>query len=160
MAEDMRISIFIATLLVIAAAGAPAQTQTESGGTYLGNLSANVFDPNSISNPYGRFGSSLSSQSVANPYSIYGSPFSSQGVTNPYATDTPKIYGQDGTYLGKLSSNRFDPESVSNPYGKYGSPYSSTSINNPYSAWGSPFGSQSATNPYATRPPIVVDDDE
>lgn len=158
--EDMRLSIFVATLLIVGAAGAQAQTQTSSGSTYLGNLSTNTFDPNSISNPFGQFGSSFSSQSIANPYSTYGSPYSSQSVTNPYATDTPKIYGQDGTYLGKLSSNRFDPESVSNPNGQYGSPYSSTSINNPYSTWGSPFSAQSATNPFATQPPIIVDDED
>ena len=30
---------------------------------------------------------------------------------------------QDGTYLGELSDNPYDPDSVANPYGRYGSPY-------------------------------------
>jgi hypothetical protein len=53
-------------------------------------------------------------------------------------TGLPQIYSPDGTYLGNLSSNRFDPNSVSNPYGVYGSPYGN-GIKNPYSAYGSPF---------------------
>jgi hypothetical protein len=63
-------------------------------------------------------------------------------------TGPPQIYASDGTYLGNLSSNRFDPNSVSNPYGVYGSPYGNT-INNPYSPYGSPFSPLSPNNPYA-----------
>jgi hypothetical protein len=63
-------------------------------------------------------------------------------------TGPPRIYSPDGTYLGNLSSNRFDPNSVSNPYGIYGSPYGNT-INNPYSPYGSPFSPLSPNNPYA-----------
>jgi hypothetical protein len=84
------------------------------------------------------------------------SQYSSEGALNPYTTAGGKIYAQDGTYLGRLNSNRYDPESVSNPYGTYGSPYSSTSINNPYSSYGSPYSSEAATNPYTSTPPIVV----
>jgi hypothetical protein len=64
-------------------------------------------------------------------------------------TGPPKIYSPDGTYLGNLSSNRFDPNSVSNPYGVHGSPYGNT-INNPYSPYGSPYSPLSSNNPYAT----------
>lgn len=63
-------------------------------------------------------------------------------------TGPPQIYAPDGTYLGNLSSNRFDPNSVSNPFGVYGSPYGNT-INNPYSPYGSPFSPLSPNNPYA-----------
>jgi hypothetical protein len=83
------------------------------------------------------------------------SPYSSYGALNRYTTDGGRIYAQDGTYLGRLNSNRYDSESVANPYGRYGSRYSSTSINNPYSTYGSPYSSQSATNPYTSTPPVV-----
>ena len=43
-----------------------------SGGTYLGELSANRYAPDSVSNPYGRFGSRYSPTSINNPYSRYG----------------------------------------------------------------------------------------
>jgi len=68
----------------------------------------------------------------------------------------PAIIARDGTYLGRLSANPYDPESTANPYGQYGSPYSPTSINNPYGTYGSPYSPQSANNPYATEAPIII----
>ncbi len=57
-------------------------------------------------------------------------------------TGPPQIYSPDGTYLGNLSSNRFDPNSVSNPFGVHGSPYGSPSSplspNNPYAVGSGP----------------------
>ena len=53
--------------------------------TYHGNLSAvNPFDPNSTSNPYGRYGSPLSPDSMNSPYGRYGSPYSPDSPNNPY----------------------------------------------------------------------------
>lgn len=63
-------------------------------------------------------------------------------------TGPPQIYSPDGTYLGNLSNNCFDPDSVSNPFGVHGSPYGNT-INNPYSPYGSSFSPFSPNNPYA-----------
>jgi hypothetical protein len=125
---------------------------------YLGRLSANPYAADSTANPYSQAGSPYSSKSVNNPYGAYGSPYSATSARNPYTTRAPKIVAQDGTYLGKLSDNRYDPDSVSNPYGRYGSPYSSTSINNPYSTYGSPYSSQSPNNPYATQAPLLFGD--
>lgn len=130
--------------------------QENDEGEYLGRYSSNTYDSQSVSNPYGQYGSQYSSQSINNPYGQYGSPYSSKSVNNPYTTDAPKLYSQDGQYLGKVSSNPYDPESISNPYGKYGSPYSSTSVNNPYSQYGSPYSSKSANNPYTTQSPVIV----
>ena len=127
---------------------------------YLGELSRNPYAPDSTSNPYGIYGSPYSPTSIRNPYSVYGSRYSPSGVANPYGFSAPKLFGQDGQYLGKLSANPYDPDSVSNPYGRFGSPYSPTSIRNPFSIYGSPYSSLSPTNPYATQAPIIVDDDE
>jgi hypothetical protein len=116
----------------------PLIIKTNSWGGYHGKLSANKYDPDSISNPYGRYGSKFSPDSVNNPYGEYGSPYSSKSVTNPYATDTPKLYDSKGNYRGKLSANKYDPDSISNPYGRYGSKFSPDSVNNPYGA-GNPY---------------------
>ena len=62
-------------------------------GTYLGRASANNYDPESTSNPYGKYGSQYSSTSVNNPYSVYGSKYSSQSANSPYTTTAPKLYG-------------------------------------------------------------------
>jgi hypothetical protein len=122
---------------------------------YLGRLSANPYESDSTANPYSPAGSPYFSTSINNRFGPYGSPYASTSARNPYATDAPKIIAQDGTYLGKLSDNRYDPDSVSNPYGRYGSPYSPTSINNPYSNYGSKYSSQSPNNPYATQAPLL-----
>jgi hypothetical protein len=58
------------------------------------------------------------------------------------------LYAPNGTYLGELNRNQYDPNSISNPYGRYGSPYSPNSINNPYGTYGSPYSPQSPNNPY------------
>lgn len=141
-------------LLALGLALVPSLARAEDDG-YLGRLSTNRYGSQSIGNPNTRYGSPYSSQSVNNPYGTYGSPYSSRSATNPYATNTPKIYGSDGRYLGKLSSNPHDPDSISNPYGKYGSPYSPNSVNNPYGTYGSSSGSRSSNNPYAVDPPRV-----
>ncbi len=92
---------------------------------------------------------------AVSPYDARVSPYSPVGARNPYATDGGRIVAADGTYLGRLNANRYDPESVANPYGAYGSKYSPTSINNPYSAYGSTYSNTSARNPYASAPPVV-----
>ena len=142
----------------VAAALRASEWDDEECPEFLGRLSANPYDDDSTANPYSSAGSPYSAKSVNNRFGSYGSPFSPTSARNPYATDAPKIVAQDGTYLGKLSENCYDPDSVSNPYGRYGSPYSPTSINNPYSTYGSRFSPQSPNNPYATQAPLLFGD--
>ena len=113
---------------------------------YLGTYSANRYAPDSIANPYGRYGNRYAPDSVTNPYGRY---------RNPYSVTKPQLFGRDGTYLGTLSTNPYDPDSIANPYGRYGSPYSPDSVNNPYGRFGSPYSPDSATNPYAITPPLI-----
>jgi len=54
-------------------------------GKYLGNLSTNRYDPNSVSNPHGQYGSRYSPDSINNPYGQYGSRYSPDSARNPYA---------------------------------------------------------------------------
>jgi hypothetical protein len=71
----------------------------------LGELSANPYNPDSTSNPFGD-GSPFKSDGLNNPFSPYGSPFSNQSATNPYATDAPRLYDQQGQYRGKSARTR------------------------------------------------------
>lgn len=119
---------------------------TAQTGTYLGNLSANQFAPNSTANPFGG-GNQYNPNSINNQFGKYGSQFSPYSANNPYAVNTPKLYDSRGNYRGKLSSNQFDPDSVSNPFGRYGSQFSPDSINNPFGA-GNPFSPDSPHNPF------------
>lgn len=65
-------------------------------GKYLGRLSADRYDPDSTSNPYGRYGSRYSSDSINNPYGQYGSRYSPDSPNNPYATNPPKVISPIG----------------------------------------------------------------
>lgn len=125
---------------------------------YLGEYSSNSLAPDSTSNPVGIYGSPVSPNSINNPVGRYGSPISPNSANNPLATNTPKLYSQDGRYLGKVSSNTFDSDSISNPIGRYGSPTSPDSINNPIGRYGSSVSPESAKNPLATKPPVIIYD--
>ncbi len=61
--------------------------------------------------------------------------------------NSPKIYAPDGTYLGNLNQNQFDPNSISNEFGRYGSKFSPDSVNNEFGKYGNPYSSQ-YSNPY------------
>ena len=151
-------TLLISTLLAVAVAtqAAFAEITVSHGGsstpaarpsansTPLGAFRTNRYHSSSLANPYGA-GSRYKTDGLLNPYSPYGSPYSNYSWRNPYATRAPRLYGADGAYHGRLSTNPYDPDSTSNPYGRYGSPYSSDSINNPYGAG----------NPYSTTPIYV-----
>ncbi len=147
----------LAFLIMIPAAPA-LRVYADDDGEYLGRYSANPIDSDSTSNPVGEYGSTVSPNSINNSVGPYGSSVSPTSARNPFATDTPKLYSQDGEYLGKLSANQFDPESISNPVGVYGSPCSPKSVNNPVGRYGSTVSPESANNPLATNAPRIYHD--
>ncbi len=120
----MRPFILIAIVLVALLAGC------EKCSAQLGDLQANPYSYDSLSNPYGA-GSPYKPDGLMNQYSRYGSPYSNDSWRNPYATNTPKIYSSRG-YHGRLSTNRYLPDSTSNPYSRFGSQYGPQSIRNQY----------------------------
>jgi hypothetical protein len=63
-------------------------------GRYFGRLNNNQYDPDSVANPYGQYGSRYSPDSINNPYGKYGSPYSPYSATNPYATQSPFVIGR------------------------------------------------------------------
>ena len=58
----------------------------------MGNVNTNKYDPNSIANPYGTYGSQYSPNSINNPYGA-GSPYNADSPTNPYGNGM-RIYGK------------------------------------------------------------------
>ena len=77
-----------------------------SDGIFLGLISSNTYAPDSISNPYGRYGSKYSSSSIWNPYGTYGSKYSSKSPFNQYSTTPPQIYLY-GKCVGFLTTNPY-----------------------------------------------------
>ena len=64
----------------------------DSQGQFRGNVNSNQFDPNSIANPFGRYGSQFSPDSVNNQFGQYGSQFSPESPNNQFGTGL-SIYG-------------------------------------------------------------------
>lgn len=75
-------------------------------GQYLGRLTLNKYDSNSIYNQYGNYGSKFSSTSIFNKFSNYGSKYSSLSPFNPYTNTPPYIYLR-GIKYAFLSVNKF-----------------------------------------------------
>lgn len=94
-------SLFILTMISSTAVHAQSLILVDpQTGKYLGNLNSNPYDPNSVANPYGQYGSPYSSDSINNPYGQYGSPYGSQSARNPYATQAPIIVSPSNNYGG------------------------------------------------------------
>lgn len=89
--------ILLSVILLISTSvfAAPPILVDRATGKYLGTLSSNPYDSDSVSNPYGRYGSIHSADSINNPYGKYGSQYSNDSANNPYATNAPVILQQN-----------------------------------------------------------------
>lgn len=81
---------------------------------FIGKLTLNKFDADSIFNNYGIYGSKYSALSLCNQYSVYGNPYSQLSAFNLYTTNPPYIILR-GQFYGRLSKNRFLNGNVVNP---------------------------------------------
>ena len=75
-------------------------------GQFLGLLSSNKYQSDSVLNEYGRYGSKYSSTSIFNQYGRYGSPYSKYSPFNLY-TNTPPYIVLRGREVGLLTVNSF-----------------------------------------------------
>ena len=89
-----KIAMLISLFITAAASASPPILIDQKTGKYLGNLSTNQNDPDSVSNPHGRYGSKDSEDSINNPDGKYGSPQSNNSLSNPYATNPPIVLDQ------------------------------------------------------------------
>lgn len=71
---------------------------------FLGVISTNRHNSNSISNRYGSYGSSYSSTSIFNQYNRYSSRYSNLSAFNPNATKPPMVF-MGTEFLGYLTVN-------------------------------------------------------
>lgn len=73
---------------------------------YLGKISKNQYDSDSINNEFGTYGSEFSSYSIFNEFGTYGSEFSSLSPFNMFTSTPPKIY-KDNIFIAYLTVNTF-----------------------------------------------------
>lgn len=85
-------------------------------GTYLGVFSSNTFDPESICNPYGLYGSKYGLNSIWNTYGLYGSNYGLYSAFNEYSISPPMIV-VDGRVMGYLTTNRYKVGTIISPLG-------------------------------------------
>ena len=82
-------------------------------GTFLGEISSNKYDTDSIANEYGNYGSKYQTKSIFNQYGNYGSKYSQYSVFNEYATNPPKILDKNGKVVGYLTANKYIRDAIS-----------------------------------------------
>ena len=87
--------LFALVFTSITAMADPPHIVDGKTGKYLGNLSSNRYDPDSVNNEYGRYGNRYSPDSINNEFGQYGSKYSNDSPHNPHATNAPKIIGGD-----------------------------------------------------------------
>lgn len=75
-------------------------------GQYLGKITENTYDNDSILNSYGPYGSRYSPTSIFNPYSEYGSRYGTYSINNPYSSFPPKLY-ISGRLKGYVTENQY-----------------------------------------------------
>lgn len=73
---------------------------------FLGKITKNKYDNDSLLNKYGPYGSKYSSTSIFNPYSQYGSKYGSYSINNPYCSQPPKLF-INGKFKDYVTTNRF-----------------------------------------------------
>ena len=83
-------------------------------GQFLGKLTLNHYDSESISNAYGLYGSKYSATSINNQYSQYGSQYSTLSPYNQYSLTSPTIYLRGRKY-GCLTKNRYKFGTIIDP---------------------------------------------
>lgn len=75
-------------------------------GQFLGILSSNRYQLDSVMNEYGSYGSRFSSTSIFNQYCQYGSKLGFYSPFNPHTKTPPKIIFK-GQWIGLLTMNTF-----------------------------------------------------
>jgi len=73
---------------------------------YLGKITDNEYDQNSILNEYGPYGSPYSGTSIFNQYCPYGGQYGQFSPENPYSTTPPSLYLR-GRLVGVVSANEY-----------------------------------------------------
>lgn len=83
---------------------------------FLGKLTPNSFDSESIFNKFGQYGNQFSPISIFNKFSNYGNQFSQLSPFNKFSNTPPKVY-LNGNFVAYLTANpmmkpRIDPDDI------------------------------------------------
>ena len=104
---DARLAMWVVFLIFLLLLSLPFSVNAED----LGELSANPYNPDSTSNPFGA-GSPFKADGINNHFSPYGNPYSNQSATNPYATDAPRLLARLSCSSGLSGSSGWFSDSA------------------------------------------------
>ena len=83
--------------------------------TYVGCLTCNEFDAESVCNQFGTYGSQYAASSIWNQYGTYGSQYSSSSPWNQYSMSGPVIIGPDNLFYGYFTTNKLQSNRTTIP---------------------------------------------
>jgi hypothetical protein len=82
----------------------------DSRNVYLGCITCPAHDSESVSNPYGTYGSPYAYESIFNDNGPYGSQNHSTSACSAHASNPPVIYDEDKIFIGYLTRNPYKSE--------------------------------------------------
>ncbi len=85
-------------------------------GTFLGCLTEDKYEKDSIWNKYGNYGSIFSEESIWNEYGPYGASYNEQSPWNKHSMDPPLIKDQFNCSYGYFTINEYNWEKTTNKY--------------------------------------------
>ena len=83
---------------------------------YLGCLSCDQYELDSIYNSTGLYGNRFNAESIWNTSGIYGSHYSIYSPWNTYGSNPPVVVDQNGNFYGYFTVNKFHPKRVNIPW--------------------------------------------
>ena len=106
------VMLMVLTVLGLSSGFANAQTELLIFGgrghdVFLGCLSCNRFDSDSVLNQYGTYGSQYSSISIWNRYGQYGGAYGTYSPCNQYSSSPPVVVDRSGNFYGYLTINQY-----------------------------------------------------
>jgi hypothetical protein len=78
-----------------------------NNSVYLGCLTCNQFDAESVCNSFGTYGNPFSSSSIWNQFGTYGNQFNSYSPWNSFSSSGPVIIGTNNLNYGYFTTNAF-----------------------------------------------------
>ena len=116
----LAIFILIISFLFISQDIVSAQDLYLYGGqnhdVYLGCLTCNKYDSESIWNKYGAYGSKYNDKSIWNKYGTFGSKYNTYCPWNEYSNNPPVVVDKEGDFYGYFSANKYISKRVTNEW--------------------------------------------
>ena len=103
--------LYAILLLILFSTSSHAQKLSIYGGekndVYLGCLTCDKFDSDSIWNKFGLYGSKFNAQSIWNKFGKYGGSFNDYSPFNKFARNPPILVGENGKFYGYFTADKF-----------------------------------------------------